>query len=45
MSNDKLETITAKYWQKRWSQNEIGWQRDAVHKFLVKYVDELTDYR
>ena len=45
MSNDKLETITAEYWQKRWSQNEIGWQRDAVHKFLVKYVDELTDYR
>ena len=45
MSNDKFETITAKYWQKRWSQNEIGWQRDAVHKFLVKYVDELTDYR
>ena len=44
MSEELVET-TPGYWKKRWMDNKIGWQRVAVHKFLVKYVHELTGGR
>ena len=43
--SEELETTKAEYWQKRWKDNQIGWHRDTVNKFLIKYIDELTGGR
>lgn len=39
------DSLLAEYWKKRWEKNDISWQRHEVHKFLVKYIDKLTDGR
>lgn len=39
------DSLLAEYWKKRWEKNDISWQRHEVHKFIVKYIDKLTDGR
>jgi len=41
----ELEKTKTEYWQKRWKDNETGWHRDTVNKFLMKYIHELTGGR
>ena len=43
--SEELQIASPEYWEKHWTDNKIGWHRDTVNKFLVKYVHELTGGR
>ena len=45
MMSEEVETTTPEYWLKRWEDNQIGWHKDTVNRFLIKYADELTQGR
>ena len=33
------------YWQARWATGQSQWHSDKPHKYLVKYLDTLTQVR
>ena len=43
--SDELETTTFEYWTDRWKEDKIGWHRDEVNEYLIKYIEELTGGR
>ena len=43
--SDELETTTFEYWTDRWKEGKIGWHREEVNEYLIKYIDELTGGR
>ena len=45
MMSEEVETTIPEYWLKRWEDNQIGWHKDTVNRFLIKYAEELTQGR
>ena len=45
MAEEEPEPAKAEYWTDRWKEGKIGWHREKVNKYLIKYVDELTGGR
>jgi len=43
--SQELETTKPQFWLEQWENNKIGWHRDTVNKFLIKYIHELTGGR
>ena len=43
--SQELETTKPEFWLEQWENNKIGWHRDTVNKFLIKYIHELTGGR
>jgi len=36
-----LNKLDLDYWEKRWTDNKVGWQRERVNKFLDRYLSRL----
>lgn len=43
--SDEPETTTSDFWKGLWKNGDIGWHRNEVNAFLIKYFDELTGGR